>query len=451
MVDARSIIEGIARFVPKVQKPIRKVGFGERILWTALILTIFLIMGQVPLYGIPRGDPSFQQTIFNIIFAAKQGTLLELGIGPIVTAGLIMQILVGTRLIKLDMTDPRDRALFTSAQKVLTVLVTAIQAAGSALAYRFIGTPLTPIIIFIQLFAATIMLMLMDELISKGWGIGSGVSLFIAAGVAQHIFWFCFSPLPLREDGSPLGIFIALISYAMSGKDMWSLFIGSPEAPWLPTLTGFIVMVVVFVIIVYMESMRVEVPIVYSKYGGFKAKTPLKLLYVSNIPVIFFGVIAANVHMLAQLTGNPFIMGVNAVFTPPQSLIGVIQNPFHALGYVLLLCSTCALLALAWVEASGMSAKRQAEQIVRSGLQIPGFRSAPSVIEQYLAKYIQTLTWVSGVIVALIAAIGDVFGVLGGGIGILLLVGILYQYYQMLIRERALEMYPMLRQFLGAE
>ncbi|RLF08015.1 MAG: preprotein translocase subunit SecY [Thermoprotei archaeon] len=451
MVDARSLIESIANFVPRVQRPVRKVSFGERLLWTAIVLTIFLIMGQIPLYGIPRESPSFQQTIFNIIFAARRGTLLELGIGPIVTAGLIMQILAGTGLLRLDLTNPRDRALFTSAQKVLTIFVTAVQAAGSALAYRLVGSPLTPLVVFIQLFAATMILMLLDEMIDKGWGIGSGISLFIAAGVAQHVFWFCFSPVPAREDGGPLGVFTALVSYAMSGKDVWSIILGSPQYPWLPTFTGFIAMIVMLVAIIYLESMRVEVPIVYAKYGGFRAKTPLKFLYVSNIPVIFFGVIAANLQMLARITGNPFIIGVSSVFTPPMGLLHAIQNPLHTIAYVLLLCATCALLALAWVEASGMSARSQAEQIVKSGLQIPGFRSAPSVIEQYLARYIYTLTWVSGIIVALIAAFGDIFGVLGGGIGILLMVGILYQYYQVLAQEKALEMYPMLKQILGVE
>jgi len=451
MPDVRGVVEAIASVVPKVQRPVRKVGFGERIFWTAIVLTIFLIMGQIPLYGIPRTSPSFQQTILNIIFAARRGTLLELGIGPIVTAGLIMQILAGTGLLKLDLTNPRDRALFTSSQKVMTLAVTAIQAAGSALAYRAVGTIITPIAVFVQLFAATMILMLLDELIDKGWGIGSGISLFIAAGVAQHVFWFCLSPVPAREDGGPLGVFIAMASYAMSGKDLWSVIVGSPTSPWMPTFMGFIAMVVMLVVIIYLESMRVEVPIVYAKYGGFRAKTPLKFLYVSNIPVIFFGVIAANLQMLAQVTGNPFIAGISYAFTPPAGLLYAVQNPVHTIAYVLLLCATCALLALAWVEASGMSPRSQAEQLVKSGLQIPGFRSAPSVIEQYLARYIYTLTWVSGIIVALIAAFGDIFGVLGGGIGILLLVGILYQYYQVLAREKAIEMYPMLKQILGTE
>jgi len=450
MVDARDVIEALSRAVPRVQKPVRKVGFGERILWTAIALTIFLVMSQVPLYGIPRESPSYQQTIYNIIFAARHGTLLELGIGPIVTAGLIMQILVGTKIINLDLTNPRDRALFTSSQKVMTIAVTALQAAASALAYRYIG-PMVPILVFVQLFVATLILMLLDELIDKGWGIGSGISLFIVAGVAQHIFWFCFSPVPVREDGGPLGVFPALISRAISGGDLWGLIVGSPEAPWLPTLTGFIAMVVMFVVLIYLEGMRVEVPIVYSKYGGLKAKTPLKLLYVSVVPVIFFGVIGANFHWLARLTQNSFVIGVSEAFVAPRGLVDVLQRPWHALAYTLLICSTCALLALAWVEASGMSARTQAENIVKSGLQIPGFRGAPSVIERYLARYIETLTWVSGVLVALIAALGDIFGVLGGGTGILLMVGILYQYYQLIARERALEMYPALKQFLGVE
>ncbi|MEM0083478.1 MAG: preprotein translocase subunit SecY [Candidatus Nezhaarchaeales archaeon] len=452
MVDVRSVIEKAASFVPRVQKPIRKVGFGERIVWTAIVLTIFLVMGQVPLYGIPRESQSFQElTIYNIVFAARRGTLLELGIGPIVTAGLIMQILVGTRIIRLDLTNPSDRALFTSSQKILTVIVTMVEAAAAALAYRFVGTTLTIVLVFAQLFVATLILMLLDELIDKGWGIGSGISLFIAAGVAQHIFWFCFSPAPVREGGGPLGVFPALISYAINGGDIWSVIVGSPEAPQLPTLIGFATMVAMLIAIIYLESMRVEIPIAYSKYGGLKAKIPLKLLYVSNIPVIFFGVVGANFHLLANLTHNPFIIGMSHAFSAPLGFIDTVQRPLHALAYTLLICSMSGLLALAWVEASGMSARTQAENIVKSGLQIPGFRSSPSVIERYLARYIQTLTWVSGVIVGMIAALGDIFGVLGGGIGILLLIGILYQYYQIMARERALEMYPALKQFLGVE
>ncbi|MDH5816060.1 MAG: preprotein translocase subunit SecY [Candidatus Nezhaarchaeota archaeon] len=452
MVDVRSIMEKVSSFVPRVQKPIKKVSFGERIVWTAIVLTIFLVMGQVPLYGIPRESQPFQElTIYNIVFAARTGTLLELGVGPIVTAGLIMQILVGTRIIRLDLTNPSDRALFTSSQKILTVIVTAVEAIAVALAYRFVGTMLTVVLVFVQLFVATLILMLLDELIGKGWGIGSGISLFIATGVAQHIFWFCFSPAPVREDGGPLGVFPALISYAIGGGDIWSVIIGSPKAPQLPTLIGFITMVIMIITIIYLESMRVEVPIAYSKYGGLKAKIPLKLLYVTNIPVIFFGVVGANFHLLANLTHNPFIIGMSHAFSAPLGFIDTIQRPLHALAYTLLICSMSGLLALAWVEASGMSARTQAENIVRSGLQIPGFRSAPSVVERYLARYIQTLTWVSGVMVGMIAALGDIFGVLGGGIGILLLIGILYQYYQIMARERALEMYPALKQFLGIE
>ncbi|HDM45036.1 MAG TPA: preprotein translocase subunit SecY, partial [Candidatus Bathyarchaeota archaeon] len=53
-------------------------------------------MGEIPLYGIGRGgvDPFMY---LRVIFASRRGTLLELGIGPIVTAGLILQLLAGAR------------------------------------------------------------------------------------------------------------------------------------------------------------------------------------------------------------------------------------------------------------------------------------------------------------------------------------------------------------------
>ena len=114
---------------------------------------------------------------------------MELGIGPIVTAGLILQLLVGSSIIKCDMSNPEDRGLFTSASKVFSIVLTAVQAGAYILSgmYGAITGPVM-IVIFLQLIAAGIIVMLLDELVQKGWGLGSGISLFIMAGVAQNIF-----------------------------------------------------------------------------------------------------------------------------------------------------------------------------------------------------------------------------------------------------------------------
>ncbi|MCP8315425.1 MAG: preprotein translocase subunit SecY, partial [archaeon] len=185
--------------LPEVPKPQRKLSLTMRLVWTALALAIYFIMAEIPLYGV--GKPGQDPLAYSrIIFASNQGTLMELGIGPIVTAGLITQLLKGANIIKLDFTKPEDRALFTSATKLLTMIVILIQALGYMLGGVY-GRNLSftvMSIIVIQLFSASVMVMLFDELVQKGWGIGSGVSLFIMAGVAQRMMWDILNPLTVN-------------------------------------------------------------------------------------------------------------------------------------------------------------------------------------------------------------------------------------------------------------
>jgi preprotein translocase subunit SecY len=90
-----------------------------------------------------------------------------------------------------------------------------------------------------------------------------------------------------------------------------------------------------------------------------------------------------------------------------------------------------------------------AKQLVDAGMQIPGYRRSGKAVEQILKRYIPAVTVLGGIIVGLIAGLSDFFGVFGSGIGILLSVGIIYQYYEILVRERAAEMYPAFRRIFG--
>src|SRR6185436_17964943 len=86
----RRAIRTASAYVPQVPKPKKKVSLTEKFVWTGIALFAYLIMGQIPLYGV-TDDPRFDFLAFaRVIFAAQQGTLMELGIGPIVTAGLLM-------------------------------------------------------------------------------------------------------------------------------------------------------------------------------------------------------------------------------------------------------------------------------------------------------------------------------------------------------------------------
>ncbi|MCS7367969.1 MAG: preprotein translocase subunit SecY [archaeon YNP-WB-062] len=462
------LLEPVTRILPEVEKPKQKLPLRDRLIWTAVVLTLYFIMSEIPLYGI-KGALGYDPFMYmRWLFASKRGTLMELGIGPIVTAGLIMQLLVGSKIVELDFTNPRDRALFSASQKLMTLIWGAIQSISYILGGAFGQLDIyTSIIIFLQLMITTLLLMLMDEMIQKGWGLGSGVSLFIAAGIAQQMFWETFSPV-IGNDGKYIGAILYTAQTLLSGGGLMNTLI----RPYgLPSLTGLIVAVVILLLVIYMEGTRIEVPITMAKYRGIRTKIPLKFLYVSNIPIIFTSMLFVDIQIISLLiwrqfninnaniilnligtfnqTTNTPIGGLAYYTKPPSGISSVISDPIHAIIYSALLIISSVIFSIIWVQASGLSPRDQAQQLVESGLQIPGFRSSPKVIEGILNRYIPPLTILSGIIVALIAIVADLLGAIGSGMGILLVVGIIYQYWGMLTQEQMMEAYPILKRLAG--
>jgi preprotein translocase SecY subunit len=463
-----NLFKPIGRILPEIKVPERKVKFNEKIFWTALVLIVFLVMSEIPLYGIGAGIID-QFGALRVIFASNRGTLMELGIGPIVTAGLILQLLAGSALIDCDMGKPEDRGLFTVASKVFSILLTGIQAGAYIISGMYGDVGSAAIVIFLQLLAAGIVVMLLDELVQKGWGLGSGISLFIMAGVAQQIFWSTFSPSN--------GLFVGSLSqlFAAPGQAAYTLFdwIVGTQSGVYPSLIGFIATIVTFLIIIYLNGIRVELPMAYAGYKGFRSKYPIKLLYVSNLPVIFASALFANVYFFSQLiwaqanrensnfwlnllgtysTANNSTQpsgGLAYYVTAPHSIQGVAADPIRALVYLGILIAFCAVFSLIWLEVGGLGPDKVAKQLMDSGMQIPGYRRSVGPIEGMLKRYIPVVAILGGIIVALLAGLADWVGVFGSGVGILLAVGIVYQYYELLMRERAAEMYPAFRRIMG--
>ena len=141
--------------------------------------------------------------------------------------------------------------------------------------------------------------------------------------------------------------------------------------------------------------------------------------------------------------------GITYFVTSPMGIIEVLADPIRAFVYLGILVGFCAFFALIWLEVGGLGPATVARQLVGSGMQIPGHRRSQRTIELILKRYIPTVTILGGIIIALIAGLSNFLGVFGSGIGILLAVGIVYQYYEILMRERAAEMYPALKRVLG--
>lgn len=455
-------------YLPQVPKPKKKLTLQTRLLWCGLALLIYMVMGQTPLFG--ATTPEFDFLAFaRVIFASQQGTLVELGIGPIVTAGLLMQLLRGSEILKFDFKKPEERGIFQTATKLVTYVV--IIAESSVYGFAVYGPGVAdPGILYIligQLMAASIIIMFLDEMIQKGWGLGSGISLFIMAGVAQQILWSLFSPLP-AGDGGTIGI-IPYIGQSLIEGDLSNVFFRSNQ---LPSIFGLLLTGGILLILVYTQGMKVEIPIVSTKYRGFSAVYPIKLMYVSNIPVILASALTANALFIGQMmwanlnprNAQPFlnflfqydptspstpIGGLVYYITPPRGLEIVALDPMRAVGYILFMIGIVVVFGRLWVELGGLSPKSAAKNLLDADVQIPGFRRSNQPVEVLLNKYIPSVTIIGSMILGGLAGVSDVLGVFGSGIGILLMVDILINYYNQLVKEQVEVVMPRLGALLG--
>jgi preprotein translocase subunit SecY len=443
--------ENILTTLPEVERPRYALSFSERIKWTGLILITYFLLSEVAIYGLdPRAIDIFEN--LRAVIAGKFGSVISLGIGPIVTASIILQILVGGKLVDLDLSNPRDKLIFSGTQKLLAIAFTIFEASVMVLMGALPGLnnePFYQFLVIAQLTIGGILIIYMDEVVSK-WGFGSGIGLFIVAGVCSQIAIGAFNPLPaVKGEVVPAGRIVAFIYFILNNQTRFDLLV-----PIFGTI-------LVFAAVVYAESMRVEIPLTYGRFRGAKGRYPIKFIYASNIPVIFASILMANIQLwasmlqkigyplLGEFAGNRPISGLAYYVQRPHPIYSPDFDPTVALVYAILLIGFSVLFSKFWVETAGMDSKTVAKQLQRGGMTIPGFRGDIRIIEKILDRYIPAVTILGGAAVGALAAFGDLTGALGGGTGVLLTVGILYNLYEQMAREQLFEVHPMLRRVVG--
>jgi len=515
--DNSSRLYALRKFVdvyPTITKPERHVRFNEKMWTTTFVLIIYFAMTNVMLYGL-SGQALDLFSGFRSIMAGASGTIMHLGIGPIVTGSIIMQLFAGAKIIRLDLGDSEDKAMYQGVQKLLVLIMIPIESIPQT--YGFLdpqeflidsyGLGWANFVIVAQLFAGSYLVFLLDELVSK-WGIGSGISLFIAAGVAQSTFVGTLSPLPATSgvpyslQNPPSGT-LPMIFYMFREATNAEMISNNGFEQILLThvnpVAALFSSVVVFLVVAYAESSKLELPLTHGKVRGHRGKYPIRLVYASNIPVILMAALLANINMFSllfwshpTLSQTPIlgrqgwlsasqyigtyeagqttasggfawyasmVNGVNDWLVPLLNQQGDIfghsltQMMVHVVFYVALMTVGSMVFAKFWIDTTNMGTKDVAKQIERTGMQIPGFRKNPKILEKILENYIPPVTYFSGAFVGLLAAGADLLGTVGNasGTGLLLAVGIILRTYEQIQKEQAMEMHPMIRQFFGAD
>ncbi|BFI75211.1 preprotein translocase subunit SecY [Sulfurisphaera ohwakuensis] len=453
----------LGEYLPAVTKPKDRPSLATKLLWSFIAVIVYLVMASIPLYGVTSANSFLSNFLAEeIIFASTQGTLAQLGIGPIITSGLIMQILVGSKLIQMDLAKEEDQARFTEAEKGLAFVFILVESALFGYVFtRTAGNIELSAIVTVQLIVATYIILLLDEMIQKGWGLGSGISLFILAGVTKIMFWDMFGIAAVSNQNLPVGFFPVLISDIVSGKNILSLIVNtSTTTPFQPDLVGLISTIGLIILIIYLTNINIQIPVTTQRLRGIKTTIPLNFLYVSSIPVIFVSVLGADFQLFASLASyisspaSTVLTDIaNAFFFPPanvpHSVFALVVDPIGAVIYAVVFIVLSIIFGILWIDVAGLDPATQAQQMVEAGMEIPGMRNSPKVIEGILARYIYPLGFYSSLIVGVIAVLATFLGVYGTGVGILLAVTIAIQYYNLLAYERTLEMYPLLKRIIG--
>jgi protein transport protein SEC61 subunit alpha len=463
-----TLVKPFMAILPEVQQPDRPPKFKEKVMWTIVTLFLFLICCQVPLYGIRSNNASDPFYWLRAVLASNRGTLMELGISPIVTAGLVMQLLAGSKIIDVDQSVKEDRALFQGAQKLFGMIITI----GEAVAYVLSGMygdvkdlgAGNAVLIIIQLFIAGVIVIVLDELLQKGYGMGSGISLFIATNICENIIWKAFSPTTINAgrgtefEGAVIALFHLLITRQDKVKALKEAFYRQN----LPNLTNLFATVLVFVVVIFFQGFRVDLVVKSEKARGTETTYPIKLFYTSNIPIILQTALVSNLYFFSQLLFRRFptnfivqllgrwqevetaagthsmaVGGLAYYVSPPSSFAEILSDPLHAVFYMVFILSACALFSKTWIEVSGSSPRDVAKQLKEQGMVIKGFRTDEQSTIKVLKRYIPVAAAFGGMCIGALTVMADFLGAIGSGTGILLAVTIIFQYFEMFAKEQA--------------
>jgi preprotein translocase subunit SecY len=497
---ALEFMDGISKILPSIKPPANPLSLREKIYWTGIVIGVYFVLYSTYVIGVNQQTlqaPIIQ--LISIVFAGRIGSMITVGIGPIVLSSIILQLVAGSGFIKLDLQDTVTRSRYQALQKTFAIAIALIESV------IYVSTGFVPIagvtifgavipaasvfgMVVLQLAVGAITIIFLDEIMSK-YGVTSGINMFIASGVSYAMVagtWSIIIPSAIQavQNGGSAALSNAVLAFG-----------------------PLIAAVLVFLISIYVYETKVELPLAFEQLRGVGGRLPIPLLYVSVLPVILASSLELSLtvwfRFLANVGGSfanvaKFIALYQPVGTTgggtTQSLTGGIvylispqfpepysasfggiggYGPYfnhlltatsqlilpwggyvfvpewiHVIIYTVVLIILCIIFGKFWIEMAGMGPKTLAEQLGDMGWQIPGFRRDPRIVENVLNKYIPTVTVLGSIIVGLLAAFATLTGAVGSGMGILLTVGIIYMLYQQLEQERLFDTYPILEKIV---
>src|SRR3990167_8027885 len=297
MADLRNIFG----FIPEIRKPDeKKVGFNVKLKWTLIVLGAFFVLANIPLFGLSENALDRFEYL-AIILGTDFGSIISLGIGPIVTASIILQLLKGAEIIRIDTTTDEGKKFFQGIQKLLVLFFIIFESVIFVFMQGLQALPGLEYLLVFQLILGGIAIFYMDELTQK-WGFGSGVSLFIAAGVSWRLITSAFQFI----DQQGINCLVDFTTVPCAGKVFVLIqsIINRFPLELLSAAAAIVATAVIFLIVVWAQSLKVEIPLSFGRLRGYGVKWPLSFFYASVIPVILTAALIANIQLFGGIIEN---------------------------------------------------------------------------------------------------------------------------------------------------
>lgn len=448
--------------LPEVEVPDENVTLDEKIVFTVASGIIFLF-GQLPLYGLGPDaaqhirDPFY---LFRSVFAMEKGTLLELGLLPVITSAFLWQLAAGLRLIKVNLALRSERELFQSGQKLTSFALSIVYTAGLIATGYFAPAlrnatgledafPVTTyVLIFLQVFVMSVIMTLLVEVFDKGYGFGSGILCFVALQAASDLVKNTMGleivQLANSNKFESMGALMNLIrnfSFRNFGKSVLNSF----TREQLPNLTQVYVTLATLLAVVALHNFRIELPIRSNRARAMNNVFPIRLLYTGALPLAFAYTVLTNAQVLGYIASHllesyspvassligkwtsdysssnlKIQSGALYFLTPPTSLWNTVVSPLKTIAFTLSVVVLSAWFANLWSAISGSSPKDISKQFKEQGISIAGKRDIS--ITKELSRVIPVASVSGATLLGLIAVGGEVLG--GAGKGVATIVGV---------------------------
>jgi preprotein translocase subunit SecY len=380
-------------FFKKIGLIIKDSSLRNRIIFVAAALVVFRLLSVIPVPGI---DPVKLQAFFNSpagdifgLFNIFSGgglsnlSIVMLGVGPYITASIVMQLLtmIFPKLKQMYQEEGEaGKAKFTQFSRLLTIPLALIQGggflmllekSGAVIQLGFLGMA-TNIMVIV---AGSVLLMWIGELMTE-FGIGNGTSLIIFAGIVSRI---------------PTLVSQALITFSPAQIPMYIAFI-------------VVALLIILGVVIVSEAER-PIPVTYAKrvrgskvYGGVSTYLPLRVNQAGVIPIIFALSILLFPQMIFQYLTTAIPAGI--MHNISEAVLNVIKNGwFYSIFYFVLVFLFTYFYTAVTFDPHAIS-----ENLQKNGAFIPGVRPGQSTAE-YIGKVLTRITLVGATFLGLIAVL----------------------------------------------